>query len=192
MRLIKPLEKNINHPIPKSIYGSNTETRKLYINLCIKIQKNPHGNKNPENQLMVMKQVQRWCIHISLYTNYLLYLQNQQLKDHNFFLFLFFGRENRVLWPWKVKQSSYMSQPSRKNDWNCSKTSKSTMKAATPHGELPSDGRLWVLRRRSQGDMEKSQSGSIDESHLTMSSRTIGVTKRTQLNCDSASSTADS
>uniref|UniRef100_A0A803NRT0 Uncharacterized protein n=1 Tax=Cannabis sativa TaxID=3483 RepID=A0A803NRT0_CANSA len=67
------------------------------------------------------------------------------------------------------------------------------MRAATPQGELPSDGTWWVLRRRSQGEMAKRASGfSIDESQRTMSKIIIGTTKRTQLICSSAVSTASS
>lgn len=40
--------------------------------------------------------------------------------------------------------------------------------------------------------MEKSQSGSMEDSNLTRSRSAIGVTKSNQLNCVSASSAADS
>lgn len=67
------------------------------------------------------------------------------------------------------------------------------MKAATPQGELPSDGRWCVLRRLSHGDITKIMSGfSIDESHRTMTISTNGTTKRIQPICSSVVSTMSS
>lgn len=67
------------------------------------------------------------------------------------------------------------------------------MKAATPHGELPSDGIWWVRRRRSHGDKAKRPSGfSIDDNQRTMSTSMIGMTKSIQPICCSAVSTVSS
>ncbi|KAJ6692827.1 hypothetical protein OIU79_014545 [Salix purpurea] len=52
------------------------------------------------------------------------------------------------------------------------------MKAATPQGELPSDGCWYVLRRRSHGVMLKSQP--------TMAIITTGTSKMSQFTCFSA------
>ncbi|KAA8536018.1 hypothetical protein F0562_028496 [Nyssa sinensis] len=70
--------------------------------------------------------------------------------------------------------------------------SNSTIRAATPQGELPSDGR-YVCPRRSYGDKEKNRSGfSIVDNQRTAISITIGMSKRTQPMLCSVVSTADS
>lgn len=66
------------------------------------------------------------------------------------------------------------------------------MKAATPHGELPSEGSWQVILRLPHGNKEKNQSGSRKDSNLTRSRSAIAVNKSSQLNCVSASSTTES
>lgn len=85
------------------------------------------------------------------------------------------------------------NQLSRKADWNCTKTSSNTIKAATPHGELPSCGRWQVRLFHSHGDLANNMSGfSIDDSQRTRKSNSRGVAKSNKFICSFAVSTISS
>lgn len=101
MRIIKPLEKNTKIiQYPKSYMDQIQKLGNSIINLCIKIQKNPHETKTQKiNPWLCNKYKDGVSIfHYIQTTCYIYITKYNQLKDHN--LFLFFGRENRVLWPW--------------------------------------------------------------------------------------------
>ncbi|OWM80365.1 hypothetical protein CDL15_Pgr019645 [Punica granatum] len=89
--------------------------------------------------------------------------------------------------------ASQTNQLSRKEDWYCTRTRRSTISAATPHGEPPSDDggiQWWLLRRRSHP--RKLSGLSMEESHWTRRRSTTGVASRSHPISSSAVSTADS
>lgn len=103
MRLIKPLEKNIKHPIHKIIYGSKIQKLGNSISTCVSKFKRTHmENKTQKINSWLWNKYKDgvFIFHYIQTTCYIYITKYKRLKDHNFCLFLFFGRENRVLWPW--------------------------------------------------------------------------------------------
>lgn len=94
--------------------------------------------------------------------------------------------------PMTFHSKLHLNQLSRKTDWYCTKTSNNKINAATPHGELPSDGIWYMVRLLSQGDPYHHPGLSTVDSHRTAKSKTSGAAISSHPMFSSVASTTDS